>query len=49
METEWTVAWNSRKEVLVYLVAYVYVAFGGSFGRDHEVFLVDLFGLLKYR
>lgn len=47
LEEEWKLADKIRQEVLALLGAYVCVAFGGSF-RGHEVFLVDLHGLLKY-
>lgn len=47
LEEEWKVATVVRKESLALVGAYCCIAYGGSF-RGHEVFLVDLFGLLKY-
>jgi hypothetical protein len=47
LEEEWVLAPKPLKGNLTLIGAYVCVAFGGSF-RGHEVFLVDLYGLLKY-
>jgi hypothetical protein len=47
LEKEWQTASEVEKHKLALLGAYAAIAFGGSF-RGHEVFLTDLFGLIKY-
>jgi hypothetical protein len=48
LEREWQDAQcRCQKEALALVGTYSCIAFGGSF-RGHEVFLVDLYGLMKY-
>jgi hypothetical protein len=47
LDQEWTEGGGIRREQATLMGAYSAIAFCGSF-RGHEVFLVDLHGLLKY-
>lgn len=47
LEEQWRKETGFQREAITLIGAYCCIAFGGSF-RGHEVFLVDLYGLLKY-
>ena len=47
LEQEWATADDCKRQTLAFMGAFCCIAYGGSF-RGNEVFLTDLFGLIKY-
>jgi hypothetical protein len=47
LEQEWRTADEHKKQSIAIIGAFICIAYAGSF-RGNEVFLVDLFGLIKY-
>jgi len=47
LELDWQMADSHKQQTLAFIGAFACIAYGDSF-RGNEVFLVDLWGLLKY-
>jgi hypothetical protein len=47
LERDWQMADSHKQQTLAFIGAFACIAYGSSF-RGNEVFLVDLWGLLKY-